>query len=303
MISVLPILLIGLATFLVGTSAPADDRLPPVNIVFDIDWTLTAEITSLDEIADYAGDPRLLEVEGKYYRLSNGVAEAMERLLDFNRRLGYEYVKISFFSGGARTRNEKLLKKILLDPRKGKSAFDIAEKILSFENLRDHYPELPADSGEVRFADRYEKNLADHFGSLERVIAIDDTKAFFRADHAKSLLWLGETFFHFPTYPDALLARTTNPTRRYLPPDFPSWLADENRIPIAALEIEYALNSELSVRGAGSRSRNFPFRDRLRKIHEKFSKMELFARLKSLYPPPIWNYCPALLLGSKKTKP
>lgn len=283
MTSILRILGIALGVLLSGVSARAADRLPPVHLVFDLDWTLISSIPEDADLAAYAGDARFFTVEGKNYRLSNGVAEAINRLLDFNRRVGYEYVKISFFSGGARSRNEAVLKKIVLDPRTGRTAFDTAEKVLSFEDLKDLFPDV-APGEHIGFTDRYRKNLVSYFQELGRTIAIDDVEKFFAGDQAKSLLWIGETYKDFPTFADAALAKAlASPGTKYLPPDFAAWAADQNRILIAALELEYALDSELN---AARRPGVNPeaFRERVQTIHARYRKDELFARLKKIYP-------------------
>ncbi len=296
MSSFLRTLALGFAISLAVASARAVDRLEPVHLVFDIDWTLASNIPDSRDLAVYAGDPHFFEVEGKYYRLSNGVPEAINRLLDFNRRLGYEYVKISFFSGGGRARNEALLKKIILDPATGRSAFDVAEKVLSFEDLTDLYPQLPR-SADVAFADRYEKNLVLSFKNPERTIAIDDTKKFFRGDLEKSLLWIGETYSDFPTLADVALERAKFPEEKYLPADLAAWETDQNRILIASLELEYALQSELDAAKKGQGAATGAFRDRVQSINRKFTKTELLGRVRRIYPARILRRCSALLAG------
>jgi hypothetical protein len=282
------------AILLAGVFAPsvrAAERLPPVHLVFDIDWTLTSNIPP-EDVAKYAGDPRFFEVGGKYYRFSNGVDVALNRLLEYNRRLGYEYVKISFFSGGTRRRNEALLRKIVLDRRSGKTAFDIAEKILSFEDLDDLYPHLPQGQSEIRFADRYDKNLIQFFKDLNRTIAIDDTERFFQGDETASLLWIGATYADFRTYGEALRAQALTPAREFLPPDFAAWLTDQNRVLLAALQLEYALDSEIAASKSRAGAGKLAFRERVQTVHRKYSKTELFERLKKRLSPTFLNACP-----------
>ncbi|MBS1963751.1 MAG: hypothetical protein JST04_16190 [Bdellovibrionales bacterium] len=300
MASILRVLGIALGVLLSGVPARAAERLPPVHLVFDLDWTLFSIIPEGADLAAYAGDARFFTVEGKNYRLSNGVAEAINRLLDFNRRVGYEYVKISFFSGGTRSRNEALLKKIVFDPDTGRTAFDAAEKVLSFEDLKDLFPDLTADR-HVSFTDRYRKNLVSYFKDLERTVAVDDVEKFFVGDQSKSLLWIGETYQDFPTFADAVVAKSLAPPgTKYLPPDFAAWAADQNRILIAALELEYALDSEVAAANRPGR-KPLAFRDRLQAIHARFRKDELLARLKKIYPHLSFFGCGALFRGPGKT--
>ena len=289
--------LLALAISLASGGAFATDRLKPVHLVFDIDWTLVSPLREAD-IALYKGDPRLIEVEGLHYRLSNGADVALRRLLDFNRRLGYDYVKLSFFSGGSRTRNEALLKKIVIDPVTHKTAFDIAEKVLSFENLKDHFPELSHEEKKLEFAERYQKNLGRFFEDLSRTIAIDDTPKFYRGSESKNLLWVGETYSDFPSFVAAASAYAKEPTSKYIPPNFTAWFADQNRVLIAELELESALDSEIRAAERGKAGAT-EFRERVRATHARSTKSELVMRLHAAFAEYLEAFCKALLLKNR----
>lgn len=65
----------------------------------------------------------LFKVEGVDYRIADGVEDLVE-----NKK-----VSVSFFSGGKKSRNVELLKKIIL-PKSGKTLFDVAYKHYALNN-------------------------------------------------------------------------------------------------------------------------------------------------------------------------
>ncbi len=158
-----------------------------VDIVFDLDWTLVYSVG--DEMSN---DARTLLVDGKYYRLADGAEEviaALEKSPDF---------RVSFFSGGEKSRNHKLLKKIFL-PDSNKSLYEIAHKILSKEDLMVNSAPIP----EASFTERYKKDLRLVNEDLERVVLIDDLKDFTPTGQKKNLFWLGKTYVYADEFASA----------------------------------------------------------------------------------------------------
>lgn len=136
----------------------------PIDIILDIDWT-----------AFYTVDPdqrdeKTLSVEGKLYRPTDSLAAVLESLVKTHPE-----VRISFFSGGERTRNEALLKSYFLSD--GRSLFDISYKVFSKEHLH-----VASNDSQLRFSDRYKKVLDGLWPEWnpDRTILIDDMVDFAR---------------------------------------------------------------------------------------------------------------------------
>lgn len=258
----------GVALFLLGYSLTPTLAAEPIHIVFDIDWTLTSNIPSEQTVPAGLEGTRYFKIGGDTYRLSDGVEETLRRLLR------YPHVKISFFSGGAEARNEAVLKNIILDSETGKSAFDVAEKILSFSELDDLYEGKPIPS-DVHFADRYRKNLARHFGDIRRVFIVEDTEKFIYETQVKTLFHLGDTYDYYRNYSDVLALKKTGNRTAFTPPTRRKWEIDRARIPIAGLMIEEVIEADLV---AESSSKNVSFLDRIQKASHK-SKYSYYRKL------------------------
>lgn len=159
------------------------------HVVFDIDWTISAEVKP-----EQSGR-RIVEIEGKKYFIHDGVEEFVENLLR------HESVKISFFSGGGVDRNHALLASVKLSD--GRSLKDIAYKILNREDLT---PVLNVPQSE-KFYKRYKKDLSKISPDLEQLIMIDDTQHFvLNSKQEEHVVYLGKTFEHFETFKEAAAA-------------------------------------------------------------------------------------------------
>lgn len=96
------------------------------HLILDIDWTTFYSVESDAEARKR--DPQVRTVEGQSYRYTDALPEVIEALL-----LKHPDLKISFFSGGERSRNEALLSQVHLSD--GRSLRDIAYRIFSKEHL------------------------------------------------------------------------------------------------------------------------------------------------------------------------
>lgn len=176
--------------FLISFSAIAG---VPVDIVFDIDLTIVANIpaSGKDPLAD-ARDPLRGTVDIRFpkdgavaterYRVFEGVRELMEKLRADPR------VRVSFFSGGTEARNEALLRSIKLAD--GSSLWDLA-------GGRVHGRSSMTATGKgsmFRIRDRFKKDLSRINPDISDVIIVDDIKEFVPPAQSGHVLWIGEDF-------------------------------------------------------------------------------------------------------------
>lgn len=193
---------------LVVSAARAADT---IHVVFDIDWTLVYPL----EQAPARPDPRAVLINGKWYRYTDGAAEALEEL---SRMPG---VKISFFSGGDTERNRALLKNLKLPS--GKRAEDIAEKILGADDMTAIDPDVTK-----KFSERMRKDLRKISPDLDQVILVDDMKAFALEGQEKNMYWLGQTYNFAPNYEAA--ARRAADGSAWEAPSKESWLLEREKL-------------------------------------------------------------------------
>ncbi|WP_374075028.1 hypothetical protein [Bdellovibrio bacteriovorus] len=133
----------------------------PIDIVFDIDWTT---FYSIDSKEPNQQNHQTLAVEGKLYRATDHLTDVIETLL-----IKYPEVRISFFSGGEKSRNESLLGSVYLSD--GRSLKEIAHKVLSKADLT-----VVSQNETLSFSERYKKNIDKGIPdwSSQRTILIDD---------------------------------------------------------------------------------------------------------------------------------
>ena len=156
------------------------------HIVFDVDWTIVSEIKN--PTARDLKNKRVLEVEGIHYFISDGLENFIQDIRS------YKEMKISFFSGGKKSRNTKLLSMIKLPD--GKSLLDIAYKVLNNEDL---VPVADAPP-EARFSERFKKDLTKVSKVLDSLIMLDDTAGFVvdsSDNQAKHVFFIGKAFLYF----------------------------------------------------------------------------------------------------------
>ncbi|WP_374029171.1 hypothetical protein [Bdellovibrio bacteriovorus] len=186
----------------------AQGPLPPIDIIFDIDWTTFYTIDPKDPAQQTSEN---VSVEGKTYRATDHLGKVIEILLK-----DHPEVRISFFSGGERTRNEQLLKTVRLSD--GRTLFDIAYKVLSKEHLT-----VVSQNENLGFSERYKKVVEKHIPDWNpaRTILIDDQKNF-AVKPLKAVSSLGH--FNFQKRFNARAA-----TELYYPSDVHSWDMERNK--------------------------------------------------------------------------
>jgi hypothetical protein len=187
----------------------------PIDIVFDIDWTIVSTIDTAKPFQ--VVDDKCFEVEGVIYRKADYLEKMMEDLL--NRK----DVRISFYSGGERSRNLKLLEEIRLSD--GRTLKEIAYKILSKEEL----VRQPFNS-ETKFWVRYKKDLTKINPVLSNVILIDDIKEFTPEIQHPNMLWIQNKEYHFESFEKAKEALQHFPDDQFIPKTKEQWFKNHYRL-------------------------------------------------------------------------
>ncbi|WP_415063357.1 hypothetical protein [Bdellovibrio sp.] len=192
-------------------------KLAPIDIVFDIDWTTFYSVEASQK------DDKTLLVEGKLYRPTDHLGEVIQTLLQ-----RHPEIRVSFFSGGERSRNETLLKQVFLPD--GRSLKDIAYKILS----KEHLTVLSQDET-LHFSKRNKKVLDAHIPDWNprRTILIDDQPEFARPP-LKAVASLG--LFNFLKGFDPALVE-----QKYFPPSEGEWHIERKKALLWLRMIEASL--------------------------------------------------------------
>ncbi len=197
-----------------STLAQAQSQAPPLDIVFDLDWTLVNETNS--KMAS-AVPENILNFDGHIYRFSDHTVDV---LIALHKEPG---VRISFFSGGPANRNQEIVRVLYEQIYKANPASNFKPyKILSSHDMTtiSHNETLP-------FRERYRKNLAQHF-NLNRTILVDDTKDFTLNGQERNQLWLGKTYNDRPLFELKELENVND--AKYSAPDFKEWKRDRNKL-------------------------------------------------------------------------
>ena len=184
------------------------------HLVLDIDWTIVSEIK--DPNVKVNPTSRVVEVQGIRYFINEGLEELIENALKFPD------VKISFFSGGKKVRNEELLSKIKLS--NGKSLKDISTHILNAEDLVKN----PSASEGAKFAERFKKDLRLVGQNLAQIIMLDDTPNFVLDTFEKqsdSVFFIGKAFEYFDKFEDTIGLRG-----EYVPLNYDSWFLNRKKL-------------------------------------------------------------------------
>jgi len=211
---------------------PSSEQASEVHLVLDIDWTIVRPLETPD-LPEFKETGRVISLTKEdHYLLSEGVRE----ILDFARE--NRWLKISFFSGGHRARNQKLLAQIY--DSQGKSAKDHAYKVLSNEELS-----IVSQDKTLRFSHRHKKDLKKVINDLDKVIFVDDLKHFALDNGGlERTSWLGSTYHPWPEgmstekYHDYWLARGKK--SEHLAPDSAAgfWTKRKLFLLLAAIEKE-----------------------------------------------------------------
>lgn len=157
-----------------------------VHLVLDIDWTIVRPL-ELENIPEFEHTQRVLSLsKDDHYLLMEGTRE----ILDFASE--NPWLKITFFSGGHRARNLKLLD--MVKDSKGITAKQIAHKVLSNEELT-----VVSQDESLRFSHRFKKDLTKAHPNLEEVIFVDDLKHFALDNGGlERTAWVGKTYHPWP---------------------------------------------------------------------------------------------------------
>lgn len=195
--SCLKLVLLSILSLLINTARAE----LPMDVVFDLDQTLATlihEEPSGDWLArspnssdglvtiNYQDD----SPQTSKYRVYEGVPELLQKLKELQSK---GIVRVSFFSGGKRSRNMALLEAIKLPD--GTSARELAmpsdspTRIFNGEHLvRTNAPE------KNWFRDKYKKDLTLINSELDDVIIIDDIKDFVPEEQKRNVLWIDDSF-------------------------------------------------------------------------------------------------------------
>ncbi len=187
---------------------------PPIDIVFDLDWTI---INPTTEAMAEAVPENTIRIDEKLYRFSDHTFEVLSSLHQIPD------VRISYFSGGAAERNHTVIKAIyekinLLYPNNN---FKF-NKILSATNLTQVSADL-----DLKFSQRYKKDLSAHF-DLNNAVLVDDIQKFILPGQEKNMLWLGKTYNDRPLYQLAPLEEPADTA--YSAPNEIEWRRDRNKL-------------------------------------------------------------------------
>jgi hypothetical protein len=214
-----------------------------IHVVFDLDWTLISQIEDPKRIE--LNPDKYIKVGDEFYRVADWAEEVITDLVKNPR------VKLSFFSGGGVERNHEVLKILKLVDGSGRSFFDVADKILSRPDLTNLIDQVGED---VRFSERYKKDVRKFTPDMEKVILVDDNN-FFALDESykRNFLWLGPTFNHYENKEELLGARQLAPTDIYIPSKPGQWKLNRNKLLVVWGVIREALEGNSSDNGFVSR--------------------------------------------------
>jgi len=165
-----------------GPSTIEDELL--AHIVLDIDWTIVTPLEDNRAKEAFKGLESYIELnDGSAYLLKEGVLEILDAISQSDQ------YKVSFFSGGKKERNIELLKHIKI--KNGKTAFEVADKVLSFDDLS-----TVSKDQNLRFSERLKKDLMKSGSPLEKTILIEDIPHFAKGARAREqTIWIGDTYF------------------------------------------------------------------------------------------------------------
>lgn len=192
------------------------------DIVFDIDWTTFYSIENPD---DHKGDRQIRVVEGKAYRHTDFLPEVIEALIQ-----RHPDVRISFFSGGSKSRNETLLSQVHLSD--GRSLLQVAHRVFS----KDHLQVVSQDET-LAFSTRFKKNLTLVMPEADpkRTILIDDQTDFAVKPH-KAVHSMG-IFDYFKAFDPSM---TVKP---YAPTSHQAWSMERNKALLWLAMLDTALEN------------------------------------------------------------
>lgn len=224
----------------IWTVAAADGPGKPIDLVFDLDWTLFYPIKVNEGIFT---DNKVLRVHDELHRPTDHLAEVIEALITY-----YPEFRISFFSGSSYERNSRLLEQVKLSD--GRSLKDIAFRIFSNSDLTQisSDPQLPK-------SERYKKDVSNKLPGFDpaRTVLIDDNLDF-APEGIKIVHSLGTT-----TFQSRFNIRARH--KEWFPRNPEEWKAERNK----ALYWLGALDLTLEV----ARDYNMTFMEALDKVWQQ----------------------------------
>lgn len=177
----------------------------PINLIFDIDWSTFYPVDPDQQ------DENTISFEGKLFRPTDHLAYVIEKIIT-----QHPQVRIIFFSGGQKSRNEAVLKSVSISD--GRSLYKIAYRIFSFEDLTEI-----AQNETLPFTVRFKKVVSSLLPQWnpDRTILIDD-----QTDFAVHPLIAVESMgtFNFQQHFDP--KRVNEP---YYPPDKKAWQKERDK--------------------------------------------------------------------------
>lgn len=216
-----------------GGRGPASEA--PLHIVFDLDWTLISHIPSSEGPISFP----YFRVGDEVYRFVDGAAEILEDLFERPN------VKVSFFSGGPKYRNEAVLKAL---PIGDLTAYDLAYKIMNRDDLTV-LSGVDPDDDTLPFTQRFRKDLRHFDHDLSRVLLIEDNDRFaLNPQQRRSILWLGQTYEHHEYYSALSQSRPEEGTRKFRPPSSEAWYLERQKLVRTWFVIDHAL-AEVESKG------------------------------------------------------
>ena len=207
------------------------------DLVLDLDWTLLNELRPGD-----AFDPaRDLDIDGRRFRVSRGAAMAIADLL-----WRFPKLRVSFYSGGSRSRNLKALKRIELPDGSGRTLFDVAYRLASVEDF------VPGKTGKMpglKFSERMHKFLGVISPHTTRIVLADDVRHFATPRERKNTIWLGRTYNVYSSYEDVKKDQAAGGDQYFVPATEEIYERDLHKIAGVYAIVREALEDESAGRG------------------------------------------------------
>lgn len=189
----------------------------PIDIVFDLDWTLI--YTSRPE--DRSFEPEnIVGYEGTIYRFSD---HAVDVLLKLHQTPPF---RVSIFSGGFTGRNKVVLDALYrrINARAG-PGHDFRPFVVADNDRLSEVKDAPPGA---KFSERFKKDMTTVIDgiNLERALLVDDLVKFAASGQEPNLLWLQKTYEDLP---DFHRIRGT-PDPKYTPKMRVAWALERNKL-------------------------------------------------------------------------
>lgn len=210
-----------------STSEQGDPQ--KVHVILDIDWTSTYSIYK-NESGFF--DSKAFQIGSETYRVTDHLGEVLSALIT-----KHPDVSVSFFSGGERNRNEKILTKIILPD--GRTAADIAHFVFSRSDLT-----AVSQDPTLGFENRFKKDIQRLIPEIDPqlTILIDD-KPGFAVPPIQSVSSLGRTSFQTEFFPDRA-------GDEFSPRSAQMWWVERNKALVWLGALDFALEENRKTPGS-----------------------------------------------------